>query len=199
MQKPSFDAWIHLASVVIDRLTTVVHVYHKPPFNDVFMPLASLQKKAADTASLLREFHAQIEGEDFPLGHQAEALEATAHEEEVIDALAPLLNDVLRRLPALSSDMQALLKSPWFDNCSGRLATELFRGPSGHEEEGIGSGMPENGRLPKFIQDFLEKEQVGDTRPARPPQADRAEKYAEATKRWGRNNASFLRTAGRVD
>ena len=47
------------------------------------------------------------------------------------------------------------------------LASELFRGPMGNEEEGIGTGLPENGRLPEVLQNLLERERIGDGRQPR--------------------------------
>ena len=47
--------------------------------------------------------------------------------------------------------MQKLAKSPWHAKSGDRLIDELFHGPMGDEQEGIGSGYPEHGRLPQVI------------------------------------------------
>ena len=60
--------------------------------------------------------------------------------------------------------MQLLLKSQWVDDCNGKTANDLFRGTMGHENEGIGSGEPENGRLPEILQNLLNSEASNDAR-----------------------------------
>lgn len=199
MEKPSFDEWMYWSQVLIDRLTTIVHVYNKPPFPDVFMPGNERQFKVSQTVDILRRLHSLTDENEVPLPHQASPKQ---HEEEIISKLRPVFSETLRRLPALSADMQMLLKSPWFDKCNGRMATELFRGPDDREGEGIGSGMIEHGRLPLVIHELLEREQAGEQRTPseeRPPASYQTLRREELAKLWGKRNSAFLRSAGRVD
>lgn len=198
-QKPSHEEWLHWAQVVIDRLTTCVHIYTKPPHRDMFMLDHDRQAKNAKTIDLLHRVHTLTDEVDTPTESLAEVAH---HDERVIAGLAVLMAETLERLPELSTDMQALLKSPWHSKCAGRLADELFRGPGGNEPEGIGSGHPENGRLPESLQNLLEREQSGESR--RPREAlvrgeDEPRRHDETQRRWADKNSQFLRSAGRVD
>jgi hypothetical protein len=200
IQKPSFDEYMYWSQVIIDRLTTVVHVYTKPPHVDVFMPENERQLKIAQTADVLRHLHDQTDDNELRAAHPAE--KPLESEERVIENILPLFHDVLHRLPLWSSDMQHLLKSAWFDNCAGKLANILFRGPDGRETEGIGSGQAIHGRLPAQIEVLLEREQMGDSRAPRealPPKAAKQMGRTELAKRWSQQNSSFLRSAGRMD
>ncbi len=199
--KPSFEEWLYWSQVIIDRLTTIVHVFNKPPFPDVFMPEDEKQFKIRQTVEVLRHLHTLTDEADMA-SPRLSADELTTRDEDIIASLEPHFQSVLHRLPSLSEDMQLLLKSPWFENCTGRLATELFRGPDGREAEGIGSGQPVHGRLPAVIDLLLEREAMGDSRAPReekPPKSTQKLQREELARRWGRRNGSFLRTAGRVD
>lgn len=188
-QKPEFEEWLYWAQVVIDRLTTCVHVYSKPPYEDVFVPDSERQTKNGQTLALLRRVHTLIDETDTP-SHSLS--EVNDHDEQVIDGLIVLLHETLKRLPGLSTDMQKLLKSPWHSKCTGRLADELFRGPGGHEQEGIGSGHPEHGRLPEALVNLLEREQLGDGR--QPRELEGPQRRRDLTSR-----RSIVGTAGRVE
>jgi hypothetical protein len=199
LRKPSLDEWMYWSQVAVDRLTTIVGVFNKPPYPDVFMPGNERQFKVSQTVAILRSLHTLTDENDVPMPHET-SLEQ--HEEQIIAALQPLFGDVLRRLPSWSGDMQKLLKSPWYDQCRGKIADELFRGPDSREGEGIGSGMVENGRLPEVIRDLLEREQTGSARAPsseRPPSSYQTLRREELARHWGRRNSSFLRSAGRVD
>jgi len=200
VQKPSYDEWMYWSQVIIDRLTTIVHVYNKPPFPDVFMAGNERQFKVSQSVDLLRRLHTLTDENDVP--SLQPVTPESHHEDQVITGLQPLFRDVLRRLPAWSGDMQMLLKSPWFDKCTGRTASELFRGPEDRLAEGIGSGMPEHGRLPEIIRGLLEREQMGSVRASieeRPPSSYQTLRREELARLWGRRNSAFLRSAGRVD
>ncbi|MDX2027977.1 MAG: hypothetical protein SFW62_05025 [Alphaproteobacteria bacterium] len=194
--KPAREEWFRWAGVVIDRLTTCVHIYSKPPHDDVFVADSERQGKNGRTLDLLRRIHALTDEADTPTD-SLDDLEH--HDERVIAGLAVLLRDMMNLLPDLSADMQKFLKSPWYDNCNGRLATELFRGPLGREPEGIGSGYTEHGRLPLALQELLEQEQAGDTRPMRDAlhREDKPQRQDEAQQR--RRNPRYLRSAGQVE
>jgi hypothetical protein len=102
--------------------------------------------------------------------------------------------------------MQKLLKSPWHSKCAGRLADELFRGPLGHEPEGIGSGHPEHGRLPEILFNLLEQEHIGGERSAREllvrtskPLRQADEEGRDIQRRWSLKNSRHIRSAGQVE
>jgi hypothetical protein len=196
VEKPGRDEWMKWAQVVIDRLTTCVHTYSKPPHEDVFMPEKERQEKNGKTLDLLRRVHALTDEVDTPTDSLTEL---EHHDERVMSGLRGLLEETKGRLPELSRDMQKLLKSPWFENCNGRVAEELFRGAEGNLAEGLGSGYPEHGRLAASLEDLLDRERTGDGRHPREelrgpnPQMRWQE---DLQRRWGRHN---LHSAGRVD
>lgn len=196
LTKPSYEEWMYWSQVIIDRLTTVVHVYNKPPYDDVFMAEGERQLKVSQTVDLLRRLHMQTDEGELKIPRQPGAREQV--EERLVAALTPLFRDVLHRLPTWSADMQALLKSPWYENCNGKLASILFCGPEHHESEGLGSGFPQHGRLPETLQNLLERETMGDSRPSS-EQPKTGLRRDEVARRWGQRNSSFLRSAGRVD
>lgn len=196
-QKPSFAEWLYWGQVVIDRLTTVVHVYTKPPHEDAFMADQERLFKAAQARDILRRLFAITDEEEIsrPRREGAERYLSL-----VIADLQPVLREVLRRLPAWSSDMQLLLKSSWKDNYNGKVAHVLFGGPARREAEGIGTGMPENGRLPEVLQTLLEQEVLGELRSTHEATTgDDGQRRSKISRSWGQQNGSFMRSAGRVD
>lgn len=198
--KPSYDEWMYWAQVVIDRLTTISHVYSQPPHPDVFIREKERQEKLSMTAEVMRHLHELTDEFDMRLPRDAE--EATLMEDALITSLQPVFQDILERLPAWSTDMQRLLKSPWASTCAGRLATILFRGPDGRENEGIGSGMIENGRLPAQLAEMMDREVAGGDRAPRvqkPKHVDVHMRREDLARLWAKQNSAFMRTAGRVD
>ena len=160
-QKPSHSEWLDWAQVVVDRLTTCVHTYSRPPHDDVHMIEKERVAKNEAALSLLRRIHALIDESETP----TESLgDVARHDERTFDGLALLFRESLDLLPVISADMQKLLKSEWYDKCNGRVASELFRGPMGDLPKGIGSGYPEQGRLPGVLAELLERERIGDNR-----------------------------------
>jgi len=196
IQKPDVDEWLHWANVVIDRLTICVNVYSHPPHEDIFMNEKDRQQRNSDTIDLLKRIHKLTDETDTPTDSLTEL---NHHGERVVDGLALLFKETLQKLPELSLDMQKLLKSPWHSKCSSRLAESLFRGPMGNEQEGIGSGLPEHGRLPEVLANLLEREQVGDGRAPREAQAGPHREDDDVAKRWGERNSRMLRSAGRIE
>ena len=195
--KPAYDEWMYWTQVVIDRLTSIVHVYNKPPYSDVFMPEHTRQTRIAAVVDLLRRLHG-LTDEDSTALPQAHLRDSK--DEQVIADLQQLLKNLLQHLPQFSTDMQQLLKSPWYDDCAGRVANDLFKGPNGKLDEGIGSGQPDHGRLPARLEAMLEREWMGDSRPMRleaPPKAHIADRQ-DVAKLWAKRNTP-LRTAGRID
>ncbi len=197
MLKPSFDEWMYWSQAVIDRLTTIVHVYSHPPHKDASIAHEGSQLKISQAVDLLRRLHNLTDEDCLRLSHK----EGGRREGHVVQDVQPLFREVLRRLPVWSADMQILLKSPWFDNCAGKLAEILFRGPSGRMAEGIGSGQVEHGRLPETITNLMEREALGDGRTPReqPKSSDSEHKRTELARAWTKQNSSFLRSAGRLD
>lgn len=198
--KPSYDEWMYWTQVIVDRLTTISYVYGNPPHSDVFMSERERQTKISLVVDVLRSFHEQTDESE--LHTPQDGLGAAERESRYITALQPLYVDVLRRLPEWSQDMQKLLSSSWYDNCNGKLADILFRGPDGRETEGIGTGHPENGRLPEMIETLLEREAIGGGRSPRierPRALQQRMNREELARLWGKRNSSFLRSAGRMD
>lgn len=191
---------MYWTQVIVDRLTTVTHVYGNPPHPDVFMAEKERQTKLSETVSVLRCLHSVTDENELrmPLDNAG----AQAHEEQLIEDLQPLYADLLDRLPGWSDDMQKLLKSPWFDQCAGKVAQILFCGPYGNQNEGIGSGHAEHGRLPSVIESLLEHEASGEERTPReekPRHAAKPMRREELARLWAKRNGAFLRTAGRMD
>ena len=198
--KPSYDEWMYWAQVVIDRLTTISHVYSQPPHPDIFIREKERQEKLSKTVAVMRHLHELTD--EYELSIPKNALDASQREDSLIVALQPVFSDVLDSLPQWSGDMQRLLKSPWMNSCNGKLATILFRGPEGREEEGIGSGMVDNGRLPAKLAEMMDREAAGGDRAPRverPRMAESRMRREDLARLWAKQNSSFLRTAGRMD
>lgn len=198
--KPSYDEWMYWAQVVIDRLTTVTHVYGNPPHPDVFIAEKERQTKLSETVAVMRLLHELTDEFEFSIPKNAE--DTAQREADLIARLQPVFRDVLARLPQWSLDMQKLLRSPWMNSCAGKLATILFRGPEGRENEGIGSGMVEHGRLPAVIEEMLDRECAGGERAPRaekPRFTDPRMRREEIARLWAKQNSAFLRSAGRMD
>lgn len=198
--KPSLDEWMYWTQVVVDRLTTVAHVYGNPPHPDVFMAEKERRKKQTDTLDIMAQLHQLTDA--WELGMPKNPEEVALHENALTDGLQSLFKKVLAFLPQASIDMQKLLKSPWVDNCAGKLANLLFRGPANKEREGIGSGYAEHGRLPGVIEDLLDRESSGMARAPReekPRHAEPLMRREALAKLWSKRNGAFLRSAGRVD
>lgn len=196
-QKPAYDEWMYWTQVVIDRLTTVIHVYSKPPYSDIFMPEYVKQARISETADLVRMLHTLTDENDL---NQSLA-DRNTKDEQIIYDLQAMLKSVLRLLPTLSRDMQQLLRSPWMEDCAGKVATVLFCGPQGRQMEGIGSGMSVHGRLPEQLENMLEREVMGDSRPMRQEASPKTQTNdrEDVARNWRRQNNAYLRTAGRID
>ena len=198
--KPSFDEWMYWAQVIVDRLTTVTHVYGNPPHPDVFIAEKERQTKLNDTVAIMRKLHEMTD--EYELKIPSGAVDVAQREVALIESLQPIFGEVQNRLPTWSMDMQRLLKSPWQNSCAGKLATILFRGPENRIKEGIGSGMVENGRLPEVIAELLDREAAGGERAPRvekPRLAQSRMRREDIARLWAKQNSSFLRSAGRMD
>jgi hypothetical protein len=197
-QKPSIEEWLHLAGIVIDRITDCVHVYKKPPNSDVFMAEAEIQEKSNAALALLHRIHAVVDKSDTPSDYVPDV---HVHDEQTIDGVALLFRETLELLPSLSENMQKLLKSPWQKKFPNKIAEKIFLG-TGDETTGIGSGYADHGRLPAALAAILEREMIGDTRHPREALLQHGEPRrhdVESRQRWTEQNSRFLRTAGRVE
>ena len=201
-EKPPVHEWVSIAETLVERLTTCVHTYSQPPYEDAFMADKERQNKNARALDLLRRIHKL--GDDFEAAGETPP---AGEDEKIIAGLHLLFTEALRFLPELSTDMQLLLKSPWHDHCNGRVANEFFRGRNG-EFEGVGTGHPEHGRLPEAITNLLDREALGVTRAARKSSGsgvsgaiDAPERNSDEgpRRRWAESNSRPLRTAGRIE
>lgn len=199
LQKPGIEEWLTTAEAVINRLTDCVHVYKHPPEIGGFMPEAERQNKTHDTIKLLRRLHPLLDQATTPTDSIADAHN---HDEQRVSALTVLFRDVLDHLPALSQDMQFLLHSPWMHKFPNKIAETLFAGETRDQSHGLGSGLPEHGRLAAAITQLMDREVMGDTRHPRQDLLRHGEPRrhdVEGRARWVEQNSHFLHTAGRVE
>ena len=191
--KPSHEEWMRWAQVVADRLALCSHIYTQNQ-----SAIIDRQIGNAVTGDLLRRLYRLIDDTETPTDSLAEVAH---HDEQAIDGLVVLMQDTLQRLPALSADMQNLLKSHWRENFSNPLAKELFYGFMDAGLDGIGSGHIENGRLPAMLDSLLMREQVTGRR--RPRSAlvrhNISRPDTETFRRWADINSRFMRRAGQVE
>lgn len=200
MRKPSYDEWMYWTQVIVDRLTAIVHVYGHPPYEDVFMAEKERQKKMATALSAMRYLHELTDS--YELAIPSDATDKAEREEALLESLSPAFQEILSLMPDWSTDMQYLLKSSWVQDCIGRIAQTLFCGPTGHLAQGLGTGLSENGRLPEVIASILDREISGDGRAPRaekPQMAPTRMRREELARLWGRQNATFLGSAGRIE
>jgi len=193
-QKPSIDEWTRVAETVADRLTECVHTYKHNTY--IFMAESERQHKTSFVIKILQGLHSLLDQAEMPSELVANTQES---DEQVIVGLTGLFNESLEALPWISTDMQKLLKSPWMKGFPDKVAQSLFWG-NGDESKGIGSGLPEHGRLPGVLSRLLEQEAMGDVRPPRDSSAGEPCRHdVDASTRWAEQNRDFLRKAGRVD
>ena len=197
-QKPKVEEWQHWAGIVMERYTTMAHVYDKPPHEDIFMPEKNLHARKTKIIELLHRMHALIDETAMPSDSVPNAHD---HDERTIAGLSVIFQEVLEQLPAYSTDMQKLMKSRWDNHCNGRIASELFRGRE-NENEGIGTGSPEHGRLPAVLLALIDREQAGDSRKPREEllqQGEPRRQNDESRRNWSERNSSYMRSAGRME
>jgi len=199
-RKPSYDEWMYWTQVIVDRLTAIVHVYGHPPYEDVFMPEKTRQEKMGQALNAMRYLHELTDTYDLTLPSDPE--DAREREEALLTALSSAFQEILTLTPTWSEDMQYLLKSPWASNCVGKIAQTLFCGANNQLAQGIGSGLPENGRLPHVLENLIDREITGDERAPRAeksPLAPQRMRREDLARHWGRQNSGALSRAGRVD
>ena len=195
-QKPEFDEWLYWAQVVIDRLSICINIYSRPPHEDIFLPERDRQQRNFQTADLLKRLFAVTDGTDTP----SDSLdELNHHAERMIDGLTLVFKETVQLLPLLSRDMQKMLRSPWDSKFPTRLAENLFRGSLSSDREGIGSGLPENGRLPEVLANLLKREETGAARVLRQDILGKHALQDDLARRWTVLQGSHLRHAGRIE
>lgn len=196
--KASFDVWLRWADVLATRLETARQVYTEHG-------VAEGATRAAGIVSRLRFVLDGALAKHLSFQPYA-ALNQLTHGQDKftemqIQALASVFRLMLENFPALSKDMQKLLNSRWEGSCNGRVASDLFRGPVGTLNEGIGSGYPRDGRLPGVLEQLLQLEESGSARSARQTtlSAEEQQRWQETARRWASMNSNHLRSAGRLD
>lgn len=190
-QKPGVAEWVEAAEVLADRLTECVHAYKHNTY--IFMAEAERQRKTDLVIKILQKIHLSLDKSDEAAEHND-----AQGDDEIAASFFGIFSEALKVLPWVSTDMQKLLKSPWMKGFPGKVAESLFWG-NGDERKGIGSGLPEHGRLPGWLADLIDREEVGDVRPTRETTAEPSRNDKEGSDRWHEQNAGYLRTAGRVD
>ncbi len=195
--KPSLDIWLRWADVLGQRLDTVRQVYEDHDQHESVSPAAALIIRLQHVLAGALERHLA----DMPYAALKQVQSPERSEELQCQALASIFTSALEQLPAFSKDMQKLLNSTWYGQCGGRQASDLFKGPRGALNEGIGSGHPRDGHLPQMLEMLLEQEKSGSTRPPRPStlSAEEQQKWNDTARRWALRNSATLRRAGRVE
>lgn len=196
--KPSHEEWLSWSQIIVDRLNAAAHVYASPPTQDHIMKDIERQSGNAWVVDQLRRYHKLLDGTQTPTGSLAEVAH---HDERVIDGLAILVRETLNHLPSLSLDMQKLLNCSWEQPYRLPLAEEVFAGQMDMEQDGIGSGNPENGRLPYVLKLLLRREQMDGRRVPREAlvRAGNPRPNADVRRRWADVNSRHLRSAGRIE
>lgn len=195
IKKPSVSEWIRTAEVLADRLTECVYVYKHNTY--IFMAEAERQHKSGTIIKILQGIHTLVDEYEAPAELVSNLKES---DEQISRSFATLFREALKILPWVSTDMQKLLKSPWMKGFSGKVAEALFSG-DGDEDKGIGSGLPEHGRLPALLAKLVEREEIGAFRPKRDvlSRGELRRHDIDPTLRWVEQNSKFLRSAGRMD
>lgn len=195
IKKPSLSEWVRTGEVLADRLTECVYVYKHNTY--IFMAESERQHKSASIIKILQGLHTLVDEHEVPPELVDNLKES---DEQISRSFATLFRETLKILPWVSADMQKLLKSPWMKGFSGKVAETLFFG-DGEEDKGIGSGLPEHGRLPAVLARLVEREEVGAFRPKRDvlSRGELRRHDMDPTLRWVEQNSKFLRSAGRVD
>lgn len=201
--KAPFDEWMRWAGVLQRRLGTIHDVYKQNGWEKdrelVNLALLRLRlilenEPPPPSAGESNSPYAAIQP------HQL-AVDLDKLDELRIKSLADIVRDALIHLPRLSTDMQKLLRSMWRGECSGRTASDLFKGPMNTKNEGIGSGKPEDGQLPMVLDHLLNREQAEGERPPRNRDVAPLElqRRYEVARRWAHYNASHMRSSGGIE
>jgi hypothetical protein len=155
-QKSTYDVWQKWAKVLVRQLDQVADVYE--------------YHEETGEAERLNAYLDNLRLFVDPLAH---AQELARRDYDVqggvnklyllsLTMLQGLFREALGMMQEISEDMQRILKSPCNGNCNGRTASDIFKGPHSTQNEGIGSGIPdERGGLPWILQDLLEQAEVG--------------------------------------
>jgi hypothetical protein len=197
--KASFEEWTRVTGALVKRLQSAAAIYKQN----------RLDGKASDIEVFLVKMR-QSSGQPVGTSEQvtpyvvlhANELDANKFDELRITALAGLFKEVLGQLPDVSNDMQQLLQSGWTGECNGRIASDLFKGPLGTHNEGIGSGFVTDGQLPWVIDNLLDREATGSDRPQRTKVAgsEELQQRADMARRWAQTSTLRSRnTSGAIE
>jgi hypothetical protein len=152
--KSTYDVWQGWAKALQQQLKLVDSVY------------ADNKEEGAEIVAILERLRLFID----PV---ANASELAQQNYDVKGSLAKLyllalnmlegvFRDTLRILPQVSEDMQRLLDSPPLGICKGRLASDIFKGPHGTENFGIGRGVSdEAGYIAHALAKLLDELEIG--------------------------------------
>lgn len=195
--KPSLDIWLRWADVLGQRLETIRQISEDHDQRESALPAAMLIIRLQNILAGALERHLAV----MPYAILQQAQGEGRFDEVQIHALAGIFATALEQLPALSKNMQNTLNSPWQGQCNGRLASDLFKGPRGTLNEGIGSGLPRDGQLPQIMETLLTREKSGGPRPPRLStlSVEDQQKWTDTARRWALRNSAHLRRAGRVE
>lgn len=196
--KASFDVWLRWADVLAVRLEAVCKVYTEHAMAEAAPRMAAYISRLRFVldGALARHLSFQPYATLNQLSHGKEKFT-----EMQIQALASVFRAVLVDFPDISRDMQKLLNSRWDGNHNGRIAMDMFRGPVGTLNEGIGSGHPRDGQLPGVLEQLLDLEETGSSRTPRQTtlSSEEQQRWQETARRWATMNSQHLRSAGRLD
>ncbi len=196
--KASFDVWLRWADVLMHRLTSIKEIYSGQMDAEAvgrvggYLGQLRFVLDGALARHLVHRPYAQLNelsyGQDKLFDMQ-------------IQALTSVFRNVLTDFPQISKDMQKMLNSRWEGNCNGRVAMDIFRGPVGTLNEGIGSGYPRDGQLPAVLDQLLLLEGTGSSRTPRQTtlSAEEQIRWQDTARRWASMNSTHLRSAGRLD
>jgi len=196
--KASFDVWLRWSDVLATRLETVKQVYvdhgveTEVPRISTYLSRLRFVLDGALAQHLAHQPYAALKQMD--QGQEK-------FTEMQIQALAGIFRALLVDFPKISSDMQKNLDSRWEGQCNGRVASDLFRGPIGTLNEGIGSGHPRDGQLPGVLEQLMHLEEGGSARTPRQTtlSPEEQQRWQETARRWATVNSKHLRGAGRMD
>lgn len=153
-QKSTYEIWQFWAKALERQMKRCVEVYkeHREP--------------ATKAQGILDRIELFID----PVSHAQELAQRNYDVKGGVDklyllsltVLQKIFHDALNVLPAILDDMQRLLNSSCYGDCSGRVAMDIFKGPHRTTNEGIAAGhADERGGLPWVLANLLDEANVG--------------------------------------
>lgn len=155
-QKSTYEVWQRWAKVLKRQLDLAADVY--------------AEHKQGDKQKRTKALSDRIELFIDPVAHAADLAERNFDVRGsvvklyllALANLQGLFREALEVLPCISEDMQALLQSPCYGSCRGRVASDIFKGPHGTQNEGIAAGVvDERGGLPWVLNKMLDEADIG--------------------------------------